>query len=333
MTRKQSTILKGLAILLIVVYHFQAALTENAILPRGQGLIFWFDRISNLPWYQPKNLISLLLLPGFLGVNIFFVLSGYGLTQKYNHVGGNLKDIYKGMWHQIKKIYPTYLIFHPIVHLGAGLVWLFLWHKSLSFFQWLSFYPWQNYLKSLLIFPRWFNNTNMFIFVGTWWFIGVIVQLYLTFPILYKLKQRFGDSLFLALVLTVTFSWRFLVFKLGFAGPVGVNGSDTFWWVNFPARLAEFGLGMILAKAHFQTFKANWLPGAVLTLVGLAGVVVPWLWFANDFLLALGGVWLGYYLINRLNPWCESRFLWLGRYSYFIYLLHEPFLGQIIRGY
>ncbi len=331
--RKEAVLLKGIAILMIIGYHFQAALTQNGILPTSQGLIAWLNHLSLLPWYKPKYLISLLLWPGFLGVNIFFVLSGYGLSQKYNQLKVGVRGMYLGMAHQIKKLYPAYALSHPIVHLGSGLIWIFIWHKSLTFGRWLSFYPWQNYLKSLLIFPRWLNNYNMFIFDGTWWFIGVIVQLYLFFPLLYWLKKKWGNENFLLFVLVITFGYRFLIWKLAYSGPIGINGSQSFWWVNFPARLAEFGLGMALTEKHFQFFKGKGLMGLAVLFLALASGLIPAFWFMSDFLLALAGIWLGYWLIFRLSRSLRNSFFKVGKYSYYLYLLQEPFLGSIIRGY
>ncbi len=334
MSRKETTFLKGLAILLIVAYHLQAAWTENAILPVGKGLVNWWNQLSPLILNRPKYFLSLCLWPGFLGVNIFFVLSGYGLTQKYLHLKiDNLGLLYQGMWHQIKKLYPAYFLAHPLVHLGSGAIWLFIFHRSLTFHQWLSFYPLENYLKSLLIFPRWLGNKNMFIFDGTWWFIGVIVQLYLLFPLLFWFKKKYNNRGLLSGALILTFLYRFLIWRAGFFGPIGAAGSATFWWVNFPARLAEFVLGMVLTEEILALFSRKWGLGLIILILGLVGESYSLGWVFSDFLLALAGVWLGYALIKRLTEGVKTILFQVGRFSYYLYLLQEPFLGMIIRGY
>ena len=334
MERDESIIIKGLAILLIAAYHFQAAVSENAVLSQGEGLISWLK--ATLFSGQLKMIISGGLWISFLGVNVFFVLSGYGLTKKFM----GLKDLswttsYKQMLKQIKKIYIPYFWAHPLVHVMVGLVWILVWQKSLSFNQWLSFYPLKNYVLSLLIVPRWFGNDLMFIFNGTWWFVGVIVEFYLLFPLLIWLKKKLGNNYFLILILGITISYRWILIKLGLLGPIGsVYTNETFYWVNFPARLAEFGLGMWLA-GNDKVWKKLKKTGWVILGLGWFLSLYKWGWVVNDFVLGLGGFLMLSSVADKVrkNKIIAYVLGWIGKYSYYIYLLHEPVLGLIIRGY
>ncbi len=334
MKKSDSIIIKGLAILLIVAYHFQAAISENVVLSQGKGLISWLK--TSFLSGQLRMVISGGLWMGFLGVNVFLVLSGYGLTKKFmslKQIGW--KGSYGQMIKQIKKIYVPYFWAHPIVHVMVGLVWILVWQKSLSFNQWLSFYPLKNYILSWLIVPRWFGNDLMFVFNGTWWFVGVIVQFYLLFPILFRLKNKMGVGKFLIVCGLITVGYRGWLIYRGLLGPIGTAYTQsTFYWVNFPARLVEFGLGMGLA-GNERVWKRLKRVGWVFLGLGWFLSLYKWGWILNDVMLGLGGFLMLSDVVDRVrkNKIIAHVLGWVGKYSYYIYLLHEPVLGLIIRGY
>jgi peptidoglycan/LPS O-acetylase OafA/YrhL len=107
----------------------------------------------------------------------------------------------------------------------------------------------------------------------------------------------------------------------------------------FPSRIAEFTLGMMAAFAIFHhgqrvnrlllnvytglTGMLIWFGGQVLVIVGL------WGWIFADFVLALGLLlWMPNvaYLFQKLSRPIFRSFTWLGIWSFYIYLTHQPFL-------
>lgn len=150
--------LMALAIVLVVVYHYKC----------------W---VGGFPWY-----IGMILQWGFIGVDIFFLLSGFGLTYSFrkNSIGGFYKN-------RLIKILPCYLLMGSILVLdrlaggyemsGGEILWMF----------------------STLDYT--FNHG------GVDWYVSAILQLYLLFPLFYYIIVRTrmgGVILTVPIVLAVT---------------------------------------------------------------------------------------------------------------------------------
>ncbi len=139
--------LMALAIVLVVVYHYKC----------------W---VGGFPWY-----IGMILQWGFIGVDIFFLLSGFGLTYSFrkNSIGGFYKN-------RLIKILPCYLLMGSILVLdrlaggyemsGGEILWMF----------------------STLDYT--FNHG------GVDWYVSAILQLYLLFPLFYYIivRTRMGGN-------------------------------------------------------------------------------------------------------------------------------------------
>lgn len=150
--------LMALAIIMVVLYHYKC----------------W---IGGFPWY-----IGMILQYGYIGVDFFFFLSGFGLA--YSYQKNNLKTFYTNRM----KILPCYMLYGTILilHIYAG-------GKSLSFSEIL-------YKFSTLEYT--FEHR------GIDWYMSAILQLYLFFPLLYhlvKLTKEWCVVLIVPIVFTI--SW------------------------------------------------------------------------------------------------------------------------------
>lgn len=115
-------------------------------------------------------------------------------------------------------------------------------------------------------------------------------------------------------------------------------------FVFFPSRIAEFTLGVVAAFAIVQNSQRLnkillnsymvlmgmliWLAGQALLYVGL------WGWIFADFVIALGLILLMLNLADFFQKTAPSLFqlvTWLGIWSYYIYLTHQPFT-RVFRG-
>lgn len=107
----------------------------------------------------------------------------------------------------------------------------------------------------------------------------------------------------------------------------------------FPSRIAAFTLGMIAAFAifhHRQKLNRGWLnlytgvTGIAIWFGGQALVIVGlWGWIFADFVLALGLLlWMPNLaqVCQKLSPLIFQGVTWLGIWSFYIYLTHQPFL-------
>lgn len=127
--------LMAIAITCVVIYHYKC----------------W---VNGFPWY-----IGVILKYGFIGVDIFFFLSGFGLTYSFKK-----NNIFKFYTNRLKKILPSYILygFIFILHL------YFTKHESYNIFQ---------ILYKLFCLEYILENK------GIDWFINAILIMYLLFPV------------------------------------------------------------------------------------------------------------------------------------------------------
>lgn len=145
-------LLMALAIIFVVIYHFKC----------------W---IGGFPWY-----IGIIIKYGYIGVDIFFFLSGFGLT--YSFQKNNIKTFYKN---RLKKILPCYILY------GFILVLHMFFHSSVS----LSWYQ---------IIYKFSCMEYLFEHKGIDWFVNAIIILYVLFPIFFKLMKILREYILILIV-------------------------------------------------------------------------------------------------------------------------------------
>ena len=290
--RDDIQILRAVSILLVLLYHLQ------------------------IPGFQK----------GFLGVDIFFVISGYLMVGIYFE--NNWKQFYSK---RFKKLLPAYLI--TII---LTLLYAFNFVNYPDFIQVVkqSFY-------SIFLFPNlYFAEQNSY-FDGSifrpllhFWSLGIEFQFYIIFPLLIKLiirrKILYGIAIF---SFTLNISMLLLNPKLSF--------------YLLPMRLWEFLIGMLAFKAihstkknktQFGKFKYLFIYMALITSVfvlpisgssrhiagGHPGIFTLIVVLLSAFLIRLGSE-------ISIRPNLLTNFLKkIGDSSYSIYLAHYPvivFLG------
>lgn len=163
---KDTNILKGLAIILMLIHH-----------------LFWKQNglYDDVHLIDDRYMVNQIGIFAKVCVAIFVFLSGYGLTVQAEKIGGigKLRDFY---FHRFKKLYLNYwfiwLIFVPIS--------VFVFGRS---FQ--TAFPDETALHTILDFfgiHHWFYS-RPFSYNATWWFYSCIISLYLLFPLLYRLMK------------------------------------------------------------------------------------------------------------------------------------------------
>jgi len=331
MGKKETTLAKGIAILMIILYHLQYDLASLLyLIERGEGIIPYLTRITGKIAEDPIHIIPFLYYLGFAAVNVFFILSGFGLTKKYLAEELTLRKWLK----QIMKILIPYFLAIPLTFLINYLLQYFWFQQGIITVmpQPFEIYLPSQYWESLLVFTRWFDNRLALNFVGTWWFVGIILQFYLLFPVLLKIYKKIKAKNFLILAIGIGTIYRLYMAYNTEASPVGIMGAQLLEFINFPARLPEFALGMYLAS------NENWFKQKNLVLFGLwffiLGIVLStfvWGFALNDLLLGLGLIMLITKVVNKLQVNEHNPLYLFGKYSYQIYLLHEPALKMIAK--
>lgn len=261
-------------------------------------------------------------------VGVFILLSGFGLTYGLTKTGEPPGGW--GRWYvrRLLRLYPMYWVAHlvylvsPFVHRQDPLDYRFL----------LSF-----------LGNRVVPVDQIFFYVNpSWWFFGLLLELYLVYPLLYKAMRRFGPARFLAGCVLFTVLSRYLLFGVFQASGNYIQGAF------FGARLWEFAVGMVGAVFYRQRpsavegglFSARALvAGLVLYVLGLYAYQPNVLYCFSDGLVATGL----FVILAHLMRWvlCNvpplgSLLTTVGVYSYGIFLLHQPYVitvGHALRGY
>lgn len=182
MLQKQDTnVLKGLAIMLMLVHH---------LFWKQNGL---YDDIHLL---GDRYLVNQIGIFAKVCVAIFVFLSGYGLTIQADGKGGvgKLHDFYL---RRFKKLYLNYwfiwLIFVPISIFVFGRTFEVAFPEDTGLHVGLD----------LLGIHQWFFS-KPYSYNATWWFYSCIISLYLLFPFLYKMMKK-GWIILLLITIAVSF--------------------------------------------------------------------------------------------------------------------------------
>lgn len=150
------------------------------------GIIGYHIYLKDISFYDNSfKTIKILFKYGYVGVDLFLFFSAFGLC--YSYENSNLKDFYKKRFIRIIPIYLIFNIIEFIIFRGESiqqfLLYRFLEITSLSIIQTPYTCP---------------GNLNL------GWFIPAIINLYLIFPLLFKLikiinKYSIGYTIFFLL--------------------------------------------------------------------------------------------------------------------------------------
>jgi len=296
--------LRGLAALAVVVCHLAVSAYREA--PNLDG--------GPWPW------LALILGFGYLGVPLFFVISGFCIhlpqARALARATPTAPDWRRFFARRFWRLYPPYL--------AALVVALALWWVAGSPLPWLAVTT-----QALLVHP--FHTATFDGVNPPAWTLAVEAQLYLAYPVVFRLIARFGALRALGAVLAVTMAYRvtlaFTPLPSEIAGPA---------WEVFLARWVEWVLGAVVAEwaagrlALPRVLSSPW-PGVV--ALG-AGVLLEWyagswgLYVVKEPLYGVAFALLLHAALAHERPGLGSapgRYLaGVGVYSYSLYLLHRP---------
>lgn len=263
-------------------------------------------------------------------VQVFFILSGLGLTVAYFRQYKTNWSWKQWAWRRISKIVIPYYIF-VIFSFVLGIVSSNLYQSVNLRFSWSS-------LLTYLTFTRNFYPSS-WVWNIPLWFMPVIIGLYISFPVLIGILKKWGVGWLLLISAFVCYGT--LTFAV-VAGASRSHGADlfTFWMV-------QFAFGMVLAYARETTpQKLRLLIGLGAFLFGITLMIASWalrtyvplgkvfndsLTSMGIFLVLLNVVWTG----RARVPAIGTALTALSSKSYFMYLMHYPvmqfLIGPLIR--
>lgn len=247
-------------------------------------------------------------------VPLFVALSGYSLALRYNTGKIDLKTFFKK---RIFKILPPYLFWSLVAYLSI-----------------ILFQAWPGYQQN---YPWW-----QIIFLGKadyhLYFVPMIIQLYLLFPLLLKLVKKY-QAKFLVIIFALQLVWLWYVqqhiqpFKGNF-------WCDQGQYILFSSWLGYFVLGIYLAiKKHTQNKIWGLMGSSALPAGLILSITNSWQLFDKTgdvilatrfnrpevFLYACGLIVFSLFFGQKLRSLPQRIFLpleKLGQWSYEIYLIH-----------
>jgi len=276
---------------------------------------------------------------GWIGVDLFFVLSGYLITsllQNEYYASGNI-SFAKFYVRRALRLFPPLLICVTI----ANVLWLYTPH----------YFRGANRLLATLASLFYFANLVPWSVLGMLqhlWSLSVEEHFYLLWPIigstfLFHTPSR-NRVFFLTLTVFLIGAFRIFVFHFKLTYGLFVIDSYTFTLCRMDAILMGSLLAIVLPHnnnvKHRKNVNIHWSLGILLCLLATIVLFVPeWnLYWRNGGFILTNLLCLSIVAIAAKNPnqpLLSSNILrWIGRRSYGIYLYHFPIflaLGILLR--
>lgn len=248
MTRLQTQLFQIFLMILIIIHNT----STNLISPVTHWPLsefYWQSNYLNL--YQillHQTFLTWRLIPllinslGYTAVASFLILTGYGLYKRYENTPLEFLPYFK----------------NRLVYLLIPWLVTSLWIEcnmahSPSLFHWILIFS----SIQLWIPP------DQDMLLGPWWFIGMIFELYLIFPIILSSYKKHGFKLILCLIFIQYFTQVF------------INPWTNSWGLNLNltpvSALMPIAIGLVLARAeNFKILKINNFLVILLSLLFLA---------------------------------------------------------------
>ncbi|MBI5284484.1 MAG: acyltransferase [Chloroflexi bacterium] len=338
-------IVRGFAILWVILYHLWTDIKVLNIRTIPDTFRFVPHQVTHDPAGAPTAFTDAFLRVGALGVPLFMILSGLSLTLVAMRREPRHGETPRFLYRRLRRVMIPYWF---------GFVYTLAFAGALAFVQWQRHgghsYAWfvrygdfridggQLFAGGLLV-PRFWSHAWHFAPEGSLWFVLLIVQYYLLFPVLLPLLRRIGPWWFLAAALAVTL--------LSLNAMVAVDGNlihrDSWVQTLAPFRIFEFALGMaggyLMVRRPALLLEYTRAPLDILSIV-----VIGLLFFIGGNMIGIDSgdmvtfqspmIALGMSLIflplvcklpGRLEVSAPGRVVaWVGVISYTVLIVNEP---------
>lgn len=302
--------------------------TQRQISPltgiRGMAAIWVL--FHHLPWlFFVDDGYSNIAIKGFLGVDLFFLLSGFILSYVYleNYNNFSTKRFYLARFARVYPVMFFMLVFAFLPVFVLGLAFGVLEGGG-------SFTAYKFFMQLFMLNGLGIPDSNGW--NGVSWSVSAEALAYLTFPLLIVIfKDHFRSTL--SILISI-----FVVFSISYAFAFSINNGRQYMLPSeFTSYrvLSEFILGMLLYRL-WTLLSITTSGTASLKLLNLLQILA----FVFVFVLSLVGspaIFDGFYLVlfmviiftcachNELfvnNLLSTKIFVWLGKISYALYLCH-----------
>jgi peptidoglycan/LPS O-acetylase OafA/YrhL len=309
------------------------------------GVVFYHavDQGKNLPdnlLQYPIRAIQLASSFGYIGVLLFFVISGFCIHLQWarSKAAGTEPDIRFGpFWkRRIRRLYPPYII---------TLLFFLLLTAATSGINLTHFFFYDVVMHLLMLHNL--DPSTCYTINGVFWTLAVEEQLYLAYFLLLFMRVRWGWGVTLAVCLSARLGWVLLSqivwLKTGFGIPVPESAAVHWFTWALGALGVEAMFGLVRLRGWSRDLR---LATVLIIAASVLSSYLPVL--SKDTLVHSSGwflihpLWgLGFFIVvNRMvlaeDSWLRqarlpslvSVFSTLGVFSYSIYLTHELVIMQ-----
>lgn len=264
---------------------------------------------------------------GFIGVDMFFVISGYLISKivasKIAKSNFNLLDFYIG---RIKRIVPAYYF----LLIAIWILFLFIYANSelgnfkLSHF-WTILFNSNNHFAASDDYFGASSNENVFLHT---WTLSVEMQFYLILPVVLLIIRK---TKVLIIFLTILTS-----ILLGYSTYEIVIGNKAIMYFSLVARSPEFFIGVIAAISKIEERSYVQNNTKYLSILGVVGLIVSGVILnessnfpgITSLIPCLSTVLLLISSGSIVNKALSNKILvYVGEISYSIYLWHWPIMA------
>lgn len=296
--------LRGIAVLLVLWAHFPRELTG------------------------PLGKLAYVIQPGYLGVDVFFVLSGFLITRILLHDKESGRSIYRFVARRALRIFPIYYL--------TILVLAVTWNGN--YLLWCSVYL-SNYRFAVDLSPNPMRHT---------WSLAVEEHFYLIWPlVVYYSRRDFAQSVITTAVIPTSLAVAIALTVADLISPSSFSAAELIYRDTI-CRSLSLGIGGIFAfqehqlTRHRSTLTAASLTALAVVLIPVGQFAVPG-WNAVCRLIGFGSL-SGAIVLTALSTTPSNGLLYkgltseplvfLGKISYGIYLYHFPlFMAFGLRNY
>ncbi|CAM2813084.1 hypothetical protein DRF59_14905 [Chryseobacterium flavum] len=266
---------------------------------------------------------------GFIGVDVFFVISGYLMTSIIIDQKDRKTFSFSGFyWKRLKRIFPAYLALIIIVTLAGSFVYLRrdIWTlqksagASVVFLSNLLFSRGDSYFGAQL-------NENPFLHT---WSLAIEMQFYLLLPLLLIwIKKQYLPTVILFLTITIT---------LYISTLISLENNSSSEYFSLLSRVPEFLTGGFYSlcfkrRINFNRCYNNLFASLNLIILILSAVFISKDSFFPGILALVPAITTANLLVtdnNFVSDFLGKRIpAYLGELSYSLYLWHWPIIALI----
>lgn len=259
--------------------------------------VLWFHLTNGNTGFLPQGVLKSSGSYGWLGVEVFFVISGFILPYALQRAGYQSADFFRFVWKRILRLDPPYIVCIALI--------LFLNFAS-TLAPGFRGQPFQFDLAQVLLHLGYLNAFFNYEWVNVvFWTLAIEFQFYLLVALLFPLISH--SSLAVR------------------AGICAVLAAAAFLLPS--EKLVFHYLFLFLIGILAFQIKAGLLCSAGMQAAGWA-LLAAGAWFTLGDIIAAVGTVTGLLIVHaRLSA---AWLLFLGQISYSVYLLHVPIGGRII---